>query len=164
MSENPFQAIFLTLEKISHGVQTPLSQFAGLSNHQSSPPTNGRRPLFSLASSFNPNPLNASSNSSVLLPEELTNEVSSVLSSPSRYSNWVNLKISWFCVSGNWVYGGNEIKPSFCLTEVLNGDYESLTFLLKVSNGQGWHGHGTKVGQARHDMVLDEHGTWHNKY
>ncbi|XP_058217062.1 FAD-linked sulfhydryl oxidase ERV1-like isoform X1 [Rhododendron vialii] len=74
MSENPFQAIFLNLEKISHGVQTLLSQFAGLSNHQSSPPTNGRRPLFSLASSFNPNPLNASSNSSVLLPKELTNE------------------------------------------------------------------------------------------
>ncbi|KAI8554604.1 hypothetical protein RHMOL_Rhmol05G0110500 [Rhododendron molle] len=113
MSESPFQAIFLTLEKISHGVQTLLSQFAGLSNHQS--PTNGRRPLFSLASSINPNPLNASSNSSVLLPKELTNDVSSVLSSPSRYSNWVNLKISLFCVSGNWVYGVKVLVQSILL-------------------------------------------------
>ncbi|KAH7865802.1 hypothetical protein Vadar_011398 [Vaccinium darrowii] len=70
MSDNPLQAIFQTLEKISHGVQTLLSQFPGVSNHPS-PPSNGRQPLFSLASSFNSNPLKPTT---LLLPNEIPNE------------------------------------------------------------------------------------------
>ncbi|KAL7002889.1 Flavin-linked sulfhydryl oxidase of the mitochondrial IMS [Sarracenia purpurea var. burkii] len=70
MSENPLEAIFKTFEKISQGIQTHLSQFSGLANYPA--PANGRRrPLFSLAPSFRADPLNGSSNSSLLQPKEI---------------------------------------------------------------------------------------------
>ncbi|KAH7833109.1 hypothetical protein Vadar_003223 [Vaccinium darrowii] len=72
MSENPLHAIFQACEKISHCVQTHLSQFTGFPN--SSSPTNGR-PIFSLSSSSKASQLIGTNDTQIFIkPKEIPNE------------------------------------------------------------------------------------------